>query len=289
MFDIFTLTEVVLGPLLVARVPHLNPAPGGIVVSPDAPVLDLEVVVPEHNAAGLVQQRPQPARIGAEATGEHSAVVTIAPDVSLASPEALDRVAAALDDEPDRPIAVYPWHKTASRYEALSTFFVLASAMTSGAFTVLGSALKPARTPSSLVASKNGATGATRVFGGGHIVAERKYPNGVRELVEGWTDRIVNARSAQPVALLLTIVFFYGAAATAVRLAADPSWAHFGWYAAYVFSISICLRQLGKFARLATLLYPITLAFFFAITLRTSLTLRGQRARQTREARAARR
>jgi hypothetical protein len=155
--------------------------------------------------------------------------------------------------------------------------------MSNGAVTAFG--FKTRRRPDGLVARRRDFTGEARVYGGGHIVAERRYPNGVGELVDGWTRRIQSTRAAHPFALLLTIVYFYGAAVTAVRLAADPTWAHFGWYAAYVFSLSICIRQLGKFARLATLLYPVTLAFFFAIALRASLTLRGQRARGARATR----
>ena len=133
---------------------------------------------------------------------------------------------------------------------------------------------------------KTGATGPGRVFGGGHIVAERRFPNGVRELLDGWTRRIVDTRAAHPLALLCTIAFFYGAAATAVRLFADPSWAHFWWYAAFVFAISLCLRQVGKFARLATAIYPVTLACFFVVAARASFKLRSHRARAARAGRS---
>jgi hypothetical protein len=275
LIDAVTLVELVLGPLLLARVPTLRPAPGGIVVSPTARELDMEVVAPEGTNLGLVQQRPQPAFVTQTDAGNGSIVVEAQQYVQLPSPEALDRIAAAVAD--DGAVAIYPWHKTAKRYEALSTFFVLASAMTNGAFSVFG--LKTRRRPDSLVARRRDYTGDARVYGGGHIVAERRYPGGVGELVAGWTQRIQNTRAAHPLALLLTIAYFYGAAVTAVRFISDPTWAHFGWYAAYVFSISICIRQLGKFARLATVLYPVTLAFFFAISLRASLTMRGQRAR----------
>ena len=79
-------------------------------------------------------------------------LVSIEPTVTLASPEALDRIAAALRS--DTIVAVYPWQRTAKRYEALSTFFVLASAMTTGAFTVFGRAPKPARVPTGWCAMK---------------------------------------------------------------------------------------------------------------------------------------
>lgn len=272
--DFVALAGLVLGPLLLARVPQLKPAPGGIVVSPTAPQLDMNFVGPAGEITG---QRPQPSmREGADM------LVTMEPTVTFASPEALDRIAAALAEEPDRPIAVYAWQKSAKRYEALSMFFLLASAMTNGAFTIVGRALKPARLPTALTATKTGAAGPTRVFGGGHIVAERRFPGGVGELTNGWIERLQNARTAHPLGLLFTIVFFYGATATAVRFIADPSWNTFGWYAAYVFSISLCLRQVGKFARLATAIYPVTLLFFFVIAVRASFGLRAQRVRGAR-------
>lgn len=274
--DFVALAGLVLGPLLLARVPQLKPAPGGVVVSPTAPKLDMLVVGPAGEVTG---QRPQPTM-----ADDANMRVTMEPTVTFASPEALDRIAAALDDAPDQPLAIYAWQKTAKRYEALSTFFLLASAMTNGAFTVLGRALKPARLPTALTATKAGATGPTRVFGGGHIVAERRFPNGVADLTQGWTDRLQNARAAHPLGLLFTILFFYGATATAVRFIAGPSWNTFGWYAAYVFSISLCLRQVGKFARLATAIYPVTLLFFLVIAFRASFGLRAQRVRGARSA-----
>jgi len=278
LFDFVTLAELVLGPLLLARIPQLKPAPTGIVVRPDAPKLDMTVVLHGDAAVpSLTGQRPQPANT-------KGTVVEVDESVVFATPEALDRIAAALDEDPTRPIAVYPWQKTVKRYEALSTFFVLASMMSTGAFTVLGSRLKPARIPTGLRAARANAAGAPRVFGGGHVVAERKYADGVGDLVAGWTDRIVNARAAHPLALLLTIIYFVGAASVAIRLFSNPTWAHFGWYTAYVLSLSICIRQVGKFARLAAALYPITLAFFIVIALRASLTMRGQRARGARAA-----
>ena len=261
--DFITLAELVLGPLMLAlaRVPHLAPAPGGIVVSPTAPVLDMNVI---GSAGVTTSQRPQPSQ-----AADAAMLVTIEPGVTLASPEALDRLAYALESDP--VIAVRPWQRTVKRYEALSTFFVLASAMTR-------------QVPTGLVARRAGATDRPRVYAGGHIVAERRYSNGVRELIDGWTRRIVETRAAHPLGLLCTIAFFYGAAATFVRLVVDPSWAHFGWYAAFVFAISLCLRQVGKFARLATAIYPVTLAFFFVIAARASFKLRSDRVRAARVA-----
>ncbi len=254
---------LVLGPLLVARVKTLPPAPGGIVVSPTAPKLDLRVVFDTNDprtkplVASLTGQRPQPSN-----APDAQTVVTIEPQVQLASPEALDRLAAELDSAP--AIAVYPWHKTTNRYEAISLFFVLLEAMSSGAFTAFG--LKSRWTPTGLVARRTDAP--LRVYGGGHIVAERRYPNGARELVDGWTRWLRTPRPSNPVALVLALVFLASVIANFVVLVLDPSWVNFGWYAASVFAISLSVRRVGMFARASTLLYPVPFLCFVAVLLR---------------------
>lgn len=277
----YLLAGLVFGPLLLARFPRLKPAPTGIEVRPFAPKLDMEVLIdasPDDPAvkpliASITGARPQPASVvvepGAVATGKHAMAVQIDPNVVFATPEALDRIAAALETSPR--LAVFPWQKTSSRVEALSTFFVLAAAMTIG---------RPAvRYPAELQAWKLNSTGRAKVFLGGHVVAEKRVHGGFKEIVDGWSQRIANTRAADPASLLLTIAFFYAITSVAVRFAMTPSLTNFGMYAAAVLAISVSIRQVGKFARLATAIYPLTLLFFYAIALRTSLTLRAQRAR----------
>ena len=227
MLPVLLVAGLVLGPLLLARVPRLPAAPGPVVVSPFAKV-DLTVLV-DGEPQELPTQRPLPSNTGGP-------TVTMAPTVQLATPEALLRIATALEQHPS--IAVYPWRKTASRKEALATFFVLYEAMTMGR----------SAPPTGLVAG-DGST--PFVYLGGHVVAER--------VVDGWASR--EAKEA-PLHLLLTVLYFVTVALCAVRLALDPSWATFGFYAGSVFSLSLCLRQVGKFARLATIIFPVTLVYW---------------------------
>jgi hypothetical protein len=236
---------LVLGPLLLARLPRLPKAPGPVVVSPTATV-DLTVLV-DGKPAELPTQRPLPSNRG-------GATVVMEPTVQLATPEALLRVATALADH--SAIAVYPWRKTASRKEALAMFFVLYEAMT----------MAPSAPPTGLVARRaDAAEDATpRVYLGGSVVAER--------IAQGWSDR---ATREQPLALLLTMVFFVACALCAVRLVVDPSWPTLALYVAAVFFISLCLRQVGKFARLATVVYPVSLLFWAAASLASPFRRRG--------------
>ena len=237
MIVAFLIVGLTLGPLLLARFPRLGPAPGGIVVSPTAPKLDMRVVYDASDArskplvATLTGQRPQPAN--AEDT---DVVVTIEPQVQLATPEALDRIAAALERE--AAIAVFPWQKT-SRAQAFSSYVALFDGMT-------------LRHPTGLVARR--APGSPRKYLGGHVVAE--HPAARR------------SGPREPLAVLGAMVFFAAAALAAIQLVVDPSWANVGWYAAAVFSTSLCIRQVGKYARLATLVYPVALLYFVASRLR---------------------
>jgi hypothetical protein len=249
------LAGLALGPLLLARLPKLGPAPGGIVVSPTAPKLDMRVEITDEDdphvkplIATLTGQRPQPSN-----APDARAVVTIEPQVQLATPEALDRIAAELEQHPH--IAVYPWHKTADRYEAMSTFFVLFDAMT----------MAPNAAPTGLVARLEGTDSPPRVYRGANVVAERRYPDGLKQLVDGWTR---NPAGSHPLLLVGALLFFAAAAGAATRLALSPSWATFGVYAAAVFAISLCIRQVAKFTRLFTLIYPVSLLFFVGVVLR---------------------
>lgn len=249
MAALVILAGLALGPLLLARVGRLPATPGPVVVSPTAPKLDLAVVVDADPdlptvkplLATLTGQRPQPREVtvatGAEAGDASTSVVVIEPHVQLPSPDALARIAHALERDPH--VAVYPWRKKGSRRESLGTFFVIWDALTMGS----------TAPPTALVARRAGATGPPRVLLGGHIVAERVEP-------DAWASR---RRSATPLGVLAAAVFVAAAAAAAVGFVADPNWASFGLYAAAVFAISLCLRQVGSFTRLATLVYPVTL------------------------------
>jgi hypothetical protein len=237
LLTVLLLAGLVLGPLVLARVPRLPAAPGPVVLSPTATV-NLTVLV-DGKPAELPTQRPLPSNSGGP-------TVTMEPTVQLATPEALLRIATALEEFP--AIAVYPWRKTASRKEALATFFVLYEAMT----------MAPSAPPTGLVARRPDAAedAAPHVYLGGHVVAER--------IAEGWATRDTRE---QPLKLLLTMLFFVACALCAVRFVAYRTWGGFALYAVAVFAVSLCLRQVGKFARLATIVYPVTLLYWAALSL----------------------
>lgn len=246
------LAGLVLGPLLIARVRHFGPSPRGIEVRPDAPKLNMAIVVDssaENPAvkpliASLNGMRPQPAHIviepGATAPAGVDYVVEMAPEVVFANPEACDRIAHALDTHPS--IAVYPWVKTAKPTDALRLFPTLMEALGSGAFSVVP--LPSKWRPTSLRAYTPAAAGAKpEIYGGGHVVAQPLGPRAA-----GRPNVVSTVLAALYIALALGAV---------VNLVLNPSWSAFGLYALYVFSLSICLKQIAKFPRASALIYPV--------------------------------
>lgn len=246
---------LVLGPLLIARMRRLGPAPGGIVVRPDAPKLDMAVVVdasPDDAAvkplvASLTGARPQPSHIviepGAVAPTDVDMVVELRPEVVFATPEALDRIAHTLDTHPS--IAVYPWVKTNGRADAAGLLPTLFEALSSGAFSVLP--LESPWRPTSVRAYKQGhADDTPTVYAGGHIVAQ---PLGERAAGRG-----------NPVSTALAAAYLASAVAAFLALVLRPSRKAFGLYAGFVFSLSVCLKQIAKFPRASAIIYPVVFA-----------------------------
>lgn len=248
------LAGLVLGPLLIARVRHFGPSPRGIEVRPNAPKVNLAVVVdasPDDPrvkplVASLNGARPQPAHIviepGATAPAGADYVVELKPEVVFATPEAVDRIAHALDTHPS--IAVYPWVKTSKPLDALRLLPTLFEALSAGPFSIVG--LDAKWRPTAMHAYKAGHAGDRPVvYGGGHVVAQPVGPRaaGRRNLLT----------------TVLAALYLVCALGAVGQLIANPSWPAFAFYALYVFSVSICLKQIAKFPRASALIYPVVL------------------------------
>jgi hypothetical protein len=234
----------VLGPLLIARVRRFGPSPRGIEVRPDAPKLDMAVVVDAHpdDAKALVAtlngMRPQPAHIviepGATPPEGVEYVIEMAPDVVFATPEACDRIAHALDTHPS--IAAYPWVKTAKPADALQLTRTLFDALSAGPFAAV--TLSAKWLPTTFRAYRAGhASDRPVVSGGGHVVAQ---PVGPR-----------SAGAPNPVSATL--------AAAYLVMALGAPFVSLWLYPLYVLSLSACLKQIAKFPRASALFYPVVL------------------------------
>jgi 4,4'-diaponeurosporenoate glycosyltransferase len=124
---------------------------------------------------------------------------------------------------------------------------------------------------------------AIRCCGGKGALSFRMYPNGLRELVEGWTKGFASGAAQTPlVILLLIIAWLTGMMSAFVSLALKLLRSDFAaaaqWGALYVLfaaQLQLMLRQIGSFRWYAAWFYPAPLIFYFAVFTRSLLRRRS--------------
>ena len=108
---------------------------------------------------------------------------------------------------------------------------------------------------------------------GGRAFSFRMYPNGLGELIEGWTKGFASGAGQTPRGVLvLTVAWMVGLmlAPLGGALGADWPW----WGVMYLLCAGQVLwisRQVGAFRWFAALLYPVPLVFFFAVFARSAM------------------
>jgi 4,4'-diaponeurosporenoate glycosyltransferase len=111
----------------------------------------------------------------------------------------------------------------------------------------------------------------TRSATGRGVLSFRMYPNGLGELVEGWTKGFASGASQTPRSVLLLVVaWMTGLMLAPLGLGVTGDWLR--WGAAYLLCAAQVWwfsRHLGSFRWLTALLYPVALLFFFAIFARS--------------------
>ena len=101
----------------------------------------------------------------------------------------------------------------------------------------------------------------------------RMYPNGIRELIEGWTKGFASGAGQTPRGtLLVVVVWMIGLMLAPIGWLVTGDWLQ--WGAMYL----LCAAQLvwisrlvGAFRWYTALLYPVPLIFFFAVFARSAL------------------
>lgn len=230
-------------------------------------------------------------------------------DVSL-SPDALERLVAE-HDRRGGLVSVAPFHTTERPYERLAAVAYLVSLMGTGSFGVLPVRRAMAFGPCMVtgaddyrrvgghahpdvrgqVAEDLALAGRFRalrlpvaVLAGRDVVSFRMYPQGPRQLVDGWTRLLAAGAERTAVGLGAAIVLWVTAAllaasgpgrailaATARRRAGTcRTRAAFGWYGAFSLQMWWMLRRAGRFGALGTLAFPLPLSTFVALFARSA-------------------
>ncbi|TCT19264.1 glycosyltransferase [Thiobaca trueperi] len=212
-------------------------------------------------------------------------------------------------------VSVQPYHRMRQAYERLSVFFSIIMMGSIRSFTLAGEHVKPngsfgpcmlcsradyVRTGGhhlvraeivddvALAREMNRHGVPSHNFIGEGVISFRMYPHGVRDLAEGWTKNFGRgAIATDPVLLLMLTAWISGSIAVLDAIRGWPADGLSNWvvaglaaYCAYVVQLWWLLRRLGNFGWLTALTYPVSLAFFVAVFLRSlSLTLTRQSVR----------
>jgi len=202
--------------------------------------------------------------------------------------------------EKDGALSIQPYHKMRDLYEQLSAFFNIIAMAGMGTFTVLGRRIRPIGLFGPVVVMKRQnyldsgghdkvkgeilddvALGSelqkkgmgVRCLGGKSTISFRMYPNGIRELINGWSKGFAMGAAKTSTPLLILIVFWIAGsigttrslieaivAANNVQIAISG-----GLYILYAVQIYWMLVRIGSFKFYTALFYPIPMAFFVVV------------------------
>ncbi|MFC2009798.1 glycosyltransferase [Chloroflexota bacterium] len=217
-------------------------------------------------------------------------------------------------------LSIQPYHKMKMAYEQLSAFFNIVVMGAMGAFTVFGKLFKPIGLfgPAILLSKQKylESGGFEKVkgailedleygaalkkqdiplacFGGKNNIFFRMYPEGIGQVISGWSKGFAKGAMKTSIPMLVIVVAWITGAVGTTRelleafILADVSsiilWG--GFYAAYVLQIYWMLYRIGNFSFFTALLFPIPLVFFilvftlslFNIFIRKSVNWKGRR------------
>jgi 4,4'-diaponeurosporenoate glycosyltransferase len=216
-----------------------------------------------------------------------------------------DGLALSLSGYASGALSVGPYHAVRRPYEDLSLFFNLNMTIGTVPGGLFGQMLLVERKSYQRVGGHEAVRGrilenfwlagqfsaagipVRSVLGRG-VFSFRMYPNGLRELVEGWTKGFASGARQTPRGLMLLIVaWMSGLMLPPIGWLATGDWRCWGaiylLLAAQVFWFG---RQIGSFRWMTALLYPVPLVFFFAVFARAAMRSGKQVTWKGREIRA---
>jgi 4,4'-diaponeurosporenoate glycosyltransferase len=197
----------------------------------------------------------------------------------------LDRLAAASVAQPDAVVSVQPWHRTERWVEQASLLANVTVLMGSGGFTVAGSRLtsnvafgpilaivrstyddvgghRAVRTMHTEDIGLARLAGRSSIHTGRPDIAFRMYPNGLRQLVQGWTRTIATGARVTSWWLSLAVALWVWSLAG-------------GWlveplvYPLSAVQFWVLGRRAGSVHPITALLYPLAVVVFAVIFVRS--------------------
>ncbi len=204
-------------------------------------------------------------------------------------PDLLDRLALAGARDPGAVISMQPWHQTGSWVEQASLLANVATLMGTGGFTAAGRRLAPTVAFGPVLAIDRSVydrvgghravrhlhtediglaelVGRSVMFSGRPDTSFRMYPAGFAQLVQGWTRTIATGARCTPWWLTLATVLWVWSLAG-------------GWlvepllYPLCATQFWVLGRRAGSMRVLTALLYPVAVAVFAAIFLRSLIAV----------------
>ena len=202
--------------------------------------------------------------------------------------------------ETDGIVSIQPYHKTRRLYEQLSLFFNIIMMGAMGPFTVMGSRIKPIGLFGPCIVMRkayyfeNGGHIAVKgevvedlalgeelkknnlrlhCYGGWGTISFRMYPNGMRELVDGWSKGFATGARMARIPLLVATIAWIGSGISATVFAIGAIWsmqstAMMWWtlaYLAYAVQAYWMASRVGTFKFYTALLFPVSLLFFVVV------------------------
>jgi len=202
--------------------------------------------------------------------------------------------------EKDGVLSIQPYHKIRNLYEQLSAFFNIIMMAGSGAFTVLGNRIKPIGLFGQVVVMRRqyylDSGGHDKVkgelledlafgsefqkkgvdincLGGKNTISFRMYPNGIRELIKGWSKGFALGAAKTSIPLLILIVAWISGSIDTTRSLIEVIVAtnnvqialYGSLYILYAAQIYWMLARIGNFKFYTALFYPIPMSFFVVV------------------------
>lgn len=219
--------------------------------------------------------------------------------------EDLRRSAEPPQRTPVGAFSVGPYHAVRKPYEDLSLFFNFNMTVGTAPDGLFGQMLLVDRGSYQRVGGHEAVKGRTlenfflaqqcraagipvRSATGQGVFSFRMYPNGLRELIAGWTKGFASGAGQTPRGVLLLVVaWMIGLMLAPLGWLGTGDWLRWGLlYVLCAAQVGWFSRRIGSFRRLTALLYPVPLIFFFAVFARSAMRSGKQVSWKGREIRA---